>query len=475
MQRIDEHEARAIGADAYVFLYPLVLMDVSRRQATNAETAGARPNRMPEGTLYHMRAFPPPTFRDIVRPNFDTLYSVAWIDVGPEPVVLSVPDAGDRYYLMPLLDMWTEVFACPGTRTTGNGAARFAIAGKGFDGSIPEGVQRIDAPTRHVWLIGRTEAKGPEDFPAVHRFQDGLSITPLSRFGQPATEIRGTKDPSVDDATPPLKQVQRMPPEEFLAYGARLLEAEGAHFCDPPMLARLARAGFVAGSAGGLRDVTDDVRRAFEQGMRDGQARVARRVHTFGADRNGWRISTSPMGSYGANYLDRAAIAYAGLGANLADDAVYPAIFVDRGGRPLTGANAYVLRFEKGELPPARAFWSVTVYDEDGFPFPNPLGRCALGDRDPLVYGSDGSLEIHLSRESPGAELEANWLPTPDGPFNLLLRAYYPEEAILEGAWAPPAPRRKVPAVVEAAAARGKQLQKLGSRVLHELRGRGAP
>ncbi len=203
---INEQEAFEIGVEAYTYFYPLVLMDTTRRQAVNVE-AGKTIGRGPMNAFTHVPTFPPADFRDVVRPNFDTLYSIAWLDLTKEPMVVAVPDTQGRYYLLEMLDMWSDVFACPGKRTTGTGAGQFAIVPPGWQGRLPEGVQRIDAPTPFVWIIGRTQTNGTKDYEAVHKVQAGYTITPLSQFGRAPQPVTATIDPTVDMKTPPMTQV----------------------------------------------------------------------------------------------------------------------------------------------------------------------------------------------------------------------------------------------------------------------------
>ena len=205
-------DAQSIAQEAYVYFYPLVIMDVTRKYFSNIE-AGKKFGRGPMNTFSHARTFPPATFRGATHPNFDTLYSLSWLDLTREPVVISVPDTQGRYYLLQMLDMWTDTFAGVGKRTTGTGAGNFVVVGPRWQGELPEGLQRIDAPTRFVWVIGRTRTDGPQDYEAVHKIQDAYKITLLSQWGKEPQTITGKIDPSVDMQTPPVEQVKKMTPD----------------------------------------------------------------------------------------------------------------------------------------------------------------------------------------------------------------------------------------------------------------------
>ena len=439
---LGEEEAYAIGLEAYDYLYPMVTMDVTRRQATNYARMGEVNFRGPANGFVHVREFPPADFRDVVRPNFDTLYSAAWLDLTREPMVLSLPDTSGpdgRYYLMPMLDMWSNVFASPGTRTTGPVAGNYAIAGPGWSGTLPAGVQLIRAPTPHVWVIGRTQTNGAGDYATVRRQQDGYGLTPLSRFGQPPQPPTGTVDPAVDLRTPPLETVNGMAPAAFFARGAELMKANPPGAYDAPVLARLRRVGLRPGESFDLAAAPPAVRGALERAAREGVRHIAASLPLLGATKNTWLYLSSGMGVYGTDHLRRAAVAMVGLGANLPEDAVYPLTHVAADGRPFSGENRYVLRFARGEAPPVRAFWSLTLYDAQGFQVANPLNRFAIGDRDGLSTAADGSTEILIQHEDPGPERRSNWLPAPAGAFNLTMRLYYPAPPALDGRWAPPA------------------------------------
>ena len=438
---ITEQQAHEIAVDAYIYFYPLVTMDVTRRQAVNVE-AGKQIGRGPMNAFTSVRTFPPADFRDVVRPNFDTLYSIAWLDLTREPVVVSVPDTAGRFYLLPMIDMWTDVFAVPGKRTTGTAAGRFAVVPQGWKGDLPQGVARIDAPTPYVWIIGRTQTDGAKDYDAVHKVQDGFTVTPLSQWGKPPVAAKAVIDPTVDMTTPPIKQVDGMTADKYFAYAAELLKVNPPHVTAQPIIARMRRIGIEAGQSFDFAKADPAIRRALERAVPDAQAVARAKIPTLARVVNGWQMNTDTMGVYGTYYLKRAIVAMVGLGANLPEDAVYPLNIGDSEGKPLSGGDRYVLRFAKSEIPPVEAFWSITMYDKDGFPTANAINRYAIGDRDALKFNDDGSLDIHVQHASPGAGKESNWLPAPAGAFNLTMRLYAPKAAVLDGRWAPPAVKK---------------------------------
>jgi hypothetical protein len=436
---LSEQEAFAIGKEAYVYLYPLVTMDVTRKVMTNVEP-GKRPGAGPANQFANVREYPPVDYRDVVRPNFDTLYSIAWLDLGKGPVVMSAPDTKGRYYLLPLLDMWTDVFAVPGKRTSGTEAANFAIVPPGWSGKLPKGVERIDAPTPFVWVVGRTQTNGPKDYAAVHEVQDGYKITPLAQWGKPAKPAPFKPDPSVDMKTSPLEQVDNMPSDKFFAYGAELMKANPPHATDWSQIARLKRLGIEPGKSFDVGKLPPEAQRGLEKARLDALTEMKLKFPTLARVVNGWQMNTDTIGVYGDYYLKRAIVAQRGLGANQPEDAIYPLNLTDSDGKPLSGGdNKYVIHFAKADLPPVNAFWSVTMYDDQGFQIANPLNRFAIGDRDGLKYNDDGSLDLYVQSASPGADKESNWLPSPArGGASLTMRLYAPKAEALDGRWAPP-------------------------------------
>jgi hypothetical protein len=440
-QSISADEAQTIATEAYVYFYPLVTMDVTRKQLINSDpkTAGIGG---PPNTFDHIQAYPAADMKAVVRPNFDTLYSSAWLDLTREPLVVSVPDTGGRYYLLPMLDMWSDVFASPGSRTTGTKAADFLVAPPGWNGNVPEGLARINSPTPHVWIIGRTKTDGPPDYAAVHEVQKGYRISPLSRWGQPPVAVTQTIDPGVDVKTPPKTQVDTMVGDRFFAYAAELLKVNPPHITDEPIIARMKRIGLEQGKSFDVARVDATVRKAIGDAPAQAQKLMAWKVPTLARVANNWSMNTDTMGVYGNYYLKRAIVAQVGLGANLPEDAIYPGSVGDEGGKPLDGANKYIIRFAKDASPPADAFWSITLYDNEGFQVANPINRFAVSSWMPFRRDADGSLTLYVQNEDPGGDRQANWLPAPKGPFNLTMRLYAPKSEALTGLWSPPAIKR---------------------------------
>ena len=432
---VTEQEAQAIALDAYIYFYPLMSMDLSRKQFTN----GTNDFKGPMNTFVNVPAYPPADFKGVVRSNFDTLYSASWLDMTKEPVVISAPDTDGRYYLLPMLDMWTDVFASPGWRTTGTKAGNFLVTPPSWTGTVPDGMTRISAPTPYVWLIGRTKTDGPPDYDAVRKIQAGYKVTLLSDFGKPPKPVEFKLDPSVDMKTPPKVQVDTMAGGKYFAYAAELLKLHPPHVTDEPIIARMKKIGIEVGKSFDISKLDPAVQKAVEGAPQDGQKLMAWKLPTLARVANGWSMNTDTVGVYGNYYLKRAILAQQGLGANVVEDAIYPLNLADESGKPLDGADKYTMTFEKGAAPPVNAFWSITLYDQEGFQVGNVLNRFAVSSWMPFKYNSDGSLDLYFQNESPGKDLEANWLPAPKGPFNLTMRLYAPKSEALTGRWNPPA------------------------------------
>jgi hypothetical protein len=425
-----------IASDAYVYGYPLVTMEITRRVITNAATVEG--TRGPMGQIIKMRTYPDASFRDVTAPNADTLYTTAFFDVGDEPWVVSSPDMKGRYFLLPFLDGWTNVFAVPGSRTTGTQAQTFVITGPGWSGTIPAGMTELKSPTAIVWLLGRIYCTGtPEDYAAVHALQDQFKLQPLSTWGKDYTPPPGKVDPAIDMKTPVRDQVNRLSTTQFFTLLADLMKRNPPAAADAPALERFKSIGLEAGKSfdGKALDSRWDAR--LPQLSYD---RIMLQLASLKRE-NGW-LFTTKTGVYGTDYVQRALIAVVGLGANRPQDAVYPMSQRASLLEAYEGSHNYVLRFEKGQLPPVKGFWSLTMYDEQMFFVANSINRYSMSVRTNPKFEPDGSLVIHIQNESPGEDKEANWLPAPKGKFHLMLRLYWPDEndpSILDGSWVIPA------------------------------------
>jgi uncharacterized protein (TIGR03000 family) len=440
---LSEEEAFQLGTEAYIYGYPLITMEMTRRVMTNAATPkGAH---APMGQFYYARTYPDASFKDVTAPNADTLYSTAWLNLAKEPYVLSLPDHKDRYFLMPMLSGWTEVFAVPGTRTTGTKAQKYAITGPNWKGTLPEGVDQIKSPTNMVWILGRTYCTGtPEDYKAVHELQDQYSLVPLSAYGKPYTPPAGKVNPKIDMKTPVRDQVNKMGAGAYFTLLAKLMKANPPAKEDAAMVEKLAKIGVVAGQDFDIGKLDPAVAKGLERAPKAGQEKIMAQFKIIGTSVNGWEVFTK-TGIYGTNYAGRAFVTAIGLGANRPQDAVYPTSTVDVDGKKYSGANKYVIHFPKGMTPPAKGFWSLTMYNAEYFFVANPLGRYSISPRNNPKLNEDGSLDLYLQNESPGKDKESNWLPSPKGEFVLMLRLYWPEEmnpSIINGTWKPPAVKR---------------------------------
>jgi hypothetical protein len=431
-----------LATDAYIYGYPLVTMEMTRRVATNV----AKPEAMhaPMGQLHKAREYPNASFRGVTAPNADTLYVTSFFDVDSEPWVLSLPDLHGRYALFPLLDAWTTVFEAPGKRTTGTAAQTYAITGPGWSGGLPSGVKEYKSPTNLVWFLGRIYSTGtPEDYAAVHKLQDEISLVPLSAYGKPYTPPPGKVDPAIDMKTPVRDQVNRMDAVAFFTLLAELMKTNPPSPADALEVVKFARIGLVPGQDFDPSKLNPDFVKRIPQVAFDRiefQFEINKDVRHV----NGWNVFTK-TGVYGTDYLMRALIAAFALAANWPQDTIYPTSLKDADGRDYDGANNYVIRFAKGETPPVEGFWSITMYDPHLFFVANPINRYSISPRQDLKANADGSIDILIQHESPGPDKESNWLPAPVGKFILMLRMYWPNEgdpSILDGTWtAPPVTR----------------------------------
>jgi hypothetical protein len=435
-----EAEAFKLHSEACIYGYPLVIMEILRSVMTNV--AAPEGFHAPLGQFAHVRQYPDASFKGAAIPNRDLLYSFAWLDLSKEPYILSLPDEKGRYYLMEMLDAWTNVFAAPGKRTTGTRAQKFAISGPGWHGTLPRGLKQIKSPTNMVWLIGRTYCSGtPGDYQKVSALQDKYALIPLSAYGKRYTPPRGTVDPKVDMKTSAWEQVNRLDAAAFFKIMADAMQANPPAPADAPMIAKLAQIGLVPGQGFDAAKLDP----ALAQGLNGSFRAALEKIRAYGKDAvpllNGWSFSLK-TGVYGTDYLQRAAIAVVDLGANRPQDIIEMTAQKDAAGKLLDGSHRYVLHFPRSQTPPVHGFWSLTMYNAERFFVANPLNRYKLSSRAKFRQNRDGSLDLYVQKDSPGKAKESNWLPAPADKFELLLRVYWPKESLLNGVWKPAAVKR---------------------------------
>ena len=422
------------AAEGYLFGYPLVITDVTR--VASIDFIG------PENKLFRKRTFPDANFRGVARPNVDTLYTSAFIDMDDGPFVFEMAENTERYNLMPFLDAWTNVFASLGTRTYGTGAASYLLVGPKWSGTAPGGLTVVQAPTRIVWLIGRTQTNGKSDYPLVHKIQDGIHLVTLADWqANPAPvtesvladEIDPESRPGAVRPVAPIDQTSALSTVAFFTRLAELMADNPPAPQDAPMLARLAELGVAPGRPPQW-NLLDRV--CAKLGRRLADLKVAQAQKQPRSTVNGWWTPPMSLGVYGTDYPMRAVVAMVGLGANQPADAMYPNTVTDSEGRNFDGSHSYYMHFDAGSLPPVNGFWSVTAYGPDDFLIANPTDRYALGGRDPLHYNNDGSLDLYFAPTLPPDAPDSNWLPVKSGQIFLLnARLYWPKESALDGTW----------------------------------------
>ena len=447
---IGEEEISEIITDAYIYAYPLILMKITEDVMTNVP----QPTYIgyaPINQFSHSHTMPDYNFTNVVSPNVDTFYSTAWLDLEEEPMVISVPDAtlykpeGEewRYYLLQLMDAWSNVFASPGVRTTSASANNFLITGPNWSGVVPGDMIHYASPTNMVWIPGRTMVKDQIDAETVIAFQNAISIMPLSAWPGAYIPPIGEINDSIDTHTAPKNQVANLSVQKYFQMLCDLFQDNPAAPYDSVMVQNLAKVGIAPGGIFDLSNFTESEQSAIENGYANGKTELINSGQTIQKiNSNGWGYILEDIGTYGDNYETRAFIALIGLGANLPDDAVYPTTAIDNTNQPLNNNHEYTLTFPAGQTPPEQGFWSITLYNDQQFLVQNSINRYAIGSYNNLQYSNDGSLTLYIQKNNPGGEKESNWLPTSEienSPFNLMMRIYWPGESVLNNQWEIPA------------------------------------
>ena len=408
-------------SDAYIYAFPLVLTDATKTLSTN--TDGSITGRAPINQINHAKKLADASFRTVVSPNVDTLYSQAWLDIGAEPVIYVLPEA-DRFCNVQLLDAWTN------TAAVLDKAGAYAIALPSWEGELPEGVTRVDVPTATVWTIARIVLSGNEDLPNVYAIQEQVRLLPLSAYleGGDYTAPAGTYAKENDFV--PVNKVLSMSPAEFFNTANALMQINPPAEADAKLLEKLAAINVGQGMTFDASILGADAVERWTQMLKGLRATLSAESANYAQNLGQWIYYGRPIGDFGTAYIYRAMVALVGLGANTVDVAIYPKTHTDVTGAALTGEKTYTIHFET--LPPTLegGFWSVTAYNEENFLIDNPINRYCINDRSAYQLNEDGTLDLVLSKEAP--EDTSNWLPVSDGEFHLFMRIYLPDMTALE-------------------------------------------
>ena len=440
---IDQEKAYAYGQEAWIFGYPLVLMDVTREVLTAAPAPDPEGTAAPINQLAKMPHHVSPNFKNVARVSPDSLRTVAWVDLENEPMILSLPETEGRYKLFSLMNMWTDVFGSIGTRTAGAAGGYYLIAGLSWVGKVPEEIsETYRSSTRYAWILGQMQVKGPDDL-AVPRVLQGLcTLTPLSAWGKDYTPPSNVPvDAKINTKETPPKQVAAMDAGTFFNRLAMAMKDNPLYPGDGPMRAKLRSLGIEPGKQFDINKVDPDIAKGLIRAVKEAQVKVSESVPKMKSV-NGW-IQPRNLGRYSADYETRSGIAMACPGADLEQDVMYSIAFVDGDGKPLDSANRYVMHYEKDGFTPTNATWSISLYQGPHFA-PNALNRYYIAPWMPLKFNPDGSLDLYIQTTPPGPDKDANWLPAPaTGEFNVVIRNYWPKKPALDGVYKNP-PIKKV-------------------------------
>lgn len=477
-QKLSSSEAAEISREGYAFLYPLVLMDAARQQLVNEDPKLKSPGKTDYNSFVHARLYAPPSFRGFVRPNLDTLYSSAWVDLRHGPVIFTVPALGVRYGVVQILDMWAELVANMNRKTNLAAGGKFALVPQGWSGDLPEGVEVIPCSTNRVWVVLRLAANGPKDVKEANALQDQFKLEYLTPPPPPEVEEKeeekapvkskksrttrsrsssqstSSNEPKAQITSGPAKVVEGLSAEKFFGAAAALLSEYPAPTGRWTTLAKLKQVGVKPGQPYDINGLEAGFYGAASKGMTQAQAEMKQQAESLTKMENGWAMRVDNIDLMGKSDILKATLASIGIGTPLPEDILSFQTATTESEQRLVGGSKYVLTFTKDELPPTDGFWTVTVYDQEGFLMKNAMERYSLGSLDKLLYNEDGSLTLYLQPKSPYGPKENNWLPTPKwGYFSVMLRLYSPTGAALTKTWKIPAVSRPSDKKEEAATA----------------------
>ncbi len=434
-------QAYALGVQAYLWGYPMVVMQKSREAMTSSDhpvtpEEFAKTGKIvgPVNQVANAWEMLGPNFSAVQSVNSDTLYEIIWCDSTEEPYILHIPDTKGRYYTFQFIDAWTNNYHYASTRTKGSQDQKYALVGPGWKGVLPKDVIRVDCPTPTHFIIGRIFVADLKDVPAVNELQKQVTMTPLSSYGKKYT-------PPKVPVVPAKKYTGDL---AFLEQLGDTLVINGALPADAGILGFLKNIGLTTDHGFDASGLSDGEEKALAQAITDGESMLAAKANSLGKNVNGWSYATVLDEYFGTDYMLRGAIGYQAMFENTPTEAYYPSVYVDLDGKKLDASSGnYTMTFPKGELPPVDAFWSTSMYDQEKrLLVKNSLNRYKISSVDKLKTNADGSTTIYLQAESPGKDKESNWLPTPNAPFYMLFRMYQPKIEALNGQYELPGVER---------------------------------
>ena len=444
---------------AYVYGYTPVYFDVSMKTYTNVEKPSENPNQMwaPVDQFFHGRRQQTAENTMGVAPNSDTLYTMAYLDVGKEPIIWHLPEWAGHYYVCPVHNQWADNISIGNRTNPGPIEVDYAVTGKDWHGTLPPGVRRIQMDSNHAMILCRIQQDfDPASLASAHRFQDGMALTPLSKWrrGQAYVPPAGTADPALKPQmlTTVPRQIMAMDPQAFYGRMAAVLASNPPTQEDGEAVANLKSFGIVQGQPFDFAALPADKQDALKQALVLGPPMLRRALGNMGPRVNGWPYALV-VGRYQEHYLKRAAAAQFGFSGNMMEDNMQSVNLRDAAGAQLNGDHRYTIHFEAGKTPPVDGFWSFTVYTAGTYDIFAPKGRNPIGNHDatnPLHFNSDGSLDIHVQSEPTGdVAKDHNWLATPKSvDFMVYFRTYGPHPQVYSFSSATGQPGYIVPALV---------------------------
>ncbi|QZT37370.1 DUF1254 domain-containing protein [Halosquirtibacter xylanolyticus] len=425
--------------EVYDYTYPLVIMGLSQDLMLDNPL---RPKQKPN-CLIKFKQLAQPKNKAVVLGNRNTLYTVGWIDLSKGPVIFTFPDMGERYFVMPLIDAWTNTFKSIGSRTTGQGPKKYFLVNDSFKGDTPSGFEKIVCPTNMVWITGRIQADNDDDAKKAAMLQDKYVVMTYQEYNGGENPFKTWKAQySALKVRKPVPYTLKMSAKEYYDLFLKMFANNQTFSFDTEMVKLLGKFGVERGKTLSFDQLSSTSKKVLTDGLVAQQKIYLEAFYKGSSQKKPWIFDTTEMGVWGDNYKKRAYWAMWGLGANLVEDAVYGVTQLDSDMKSLDGGKVYVIHFDKGGEPDVGAFWSITTYNIEGYLEKNSENRYASGSNMPLKYNKDGSLDLYMSFKKPKGVAEYNWIPAPQKEFKILFRMYWPKESVLDGTW-------KLPSVVQ--------------------------